>query len=57
MKFKLLEKGGIDISAERFKEAPDCEITECPANKLWRCIRIGDCLLLSNEKPVSGATK
>ena len=54
MKFKPLEKGGIDVSAERFKQAPDCELAECPANKLWRCIRIGDCLLISIDKPSSG---
>ena len=57
IKFKPLEIGGIDTSLERFKEAPDCELTECPANKLWRCIRIGDCLLLSIEKPATGAMK
>ena len=45
MEFKPLEVGGIDTSDKRLKEAPDCAITECPANSIRRCIRIGECLV------------
>ncbi len=45
MKFKPTGKNGIDTSGERWRLAPDCSIGKCPACKLGRCIRIGDCLI------------
>ena len=49
MEFEPLEKNGIDKSEKRFKEAPDCDVKECPANSFQRCIKVGECLIMRME--------